>query len=688
MIKSISSITDISVINQNNENDILSFSKIEFDDNALGSGGFGSVHNVQTIDGVSKSEFVLKIFTDEAHKQHAYDVVKILHDKLKKHQEKTKTPTYHDIPELLGLPFLVFKGYDAISDKHCVAFLMYNLEKLNYEDYGSDTASLEDYKSLSIPDKLYLGYQLAKTIDFLHQIEFIHADLSENSLWFNAKRVQLAIIDYDSGFHFDTQGKPTTVGKVGHWIGRRFRNIIGQKNDSSDLTTLDRLYEEYWVLANATFEVIFGVMPFFFLSDTDDNTKQSYLKEFEWPNIDYASPLLNKQNTQQHQTIISFIEQLENAGVKELITAFKTVFNKGYKNESKRLTAKQWKDLLLDLNKSVDNIPLIKSFSSNKTTINRKNEDVIFSFDLHKFNALYINNILIPIHQKEISLPIEDEAKITFRAVNDFQVVEDFIEIKAIKVDPQILKFEASNYYRDSLSPINLNWSVENAKDVVLSEMQTSFPISSNTDVEPLTKTTYKLTANGFFDEIITKELTVDVIVPIIKSFKWEVNLSEGIDNVDLKWETEEAQSIQIIPDVRSNRPSGLAHVPINKETTFKLIAKGLFSEVEKEITAHPFPVPIVKQIFAEAPKIEINANIDFSESNLPKELFAISNVQFTNNVSFNNLEIDSTELKNTLEFPKFEDENTLINKFSKKKITLSDVYDSILNTIQNRLNK
>lgn len=688
MIKSLSRITDISVIDQNKEKDILSFSKIEFNDDAIGSGGFGSVHNVQSIDGVSTSGFVLKIFTDEANKEHAHDVIKLLHDKLKQHQEKTTIPTYHEFPELLGLPFLVFKGYDTISEKHCVAFLMYNLENLGYEDYGSDTSNLQDYKVLSIPDKLYLAYQLAKTIDFLHQIEFIHADLSENSLWFNANRIQLAIIDYDSGFHFDLQGKPTTVGKIGHWIGRRFRNIIGQKKETSDLTTLDRLYEEYWVLANAAFEVIFGVMPFFFLSDTDDNTKQSYLNKFEWPNIDHASPFFNQQNTQQHQAIIAFIAQLESAGAKELISAFKTVFNKGYKNESKRLTAKQWKNLLLDLNQSVENIPLLKSFNSDKTNINKKNEDVVFSFDTQKFNAIYLNDKLVPLGNKEITLPIEDDAKIVFKAVNDFQVVEDFIEIKAVKVDPQILKFEASKYFRDTLTPINLNWNVLNAKDVVLSDMQTSFPISNNIDVEPLTKTTYTLTANGFFDQKITKELTVDVIVPIIKSFKWEVNLNKGIDNVDLKWETQEAQSIQIIPDVNSTLPNGLAHVPISQETTFKLIAKGLFNEVEKEITAHPFPVPIVKQIFAEAPKIEINTNIDFSESNLPKDLLTINNIQFSNNVTFNTLEIDSTELKDALQFPSFEDENALINKFSKKKITLSDIYDSVLNKIQNRLNK
>jgi len=688
MIKSLSSITDISVIDQNEKDNILSFSKIEFNDNVLGSGGFGSVHNVQSIDGISKSEFVLKIFTDEDNKQHAYEVIKLLHDKLKKRQLKTGTPIYHDLPELLGLPFLVFKGYDNISEKHCVAFLMYNLEKLNYEDYGSDEAKLEEYKSLSMPDKLYLAYQLTKTIEFLHNIEFIHADLSENSLWFNPKRIQLSIIDYDSGYHFDSQDKPTTIGKVGHWIGSRYRNIIGQKKDSAELTTLDRLYEEYWVLANATFEVVFGVMPFFFLSDTDDNTKQSYLKEFKWPNIDYSSPLFNKSNTQQHQAIISIIEQFENGGYSELTQAFKTVFNSGYKNESKRLTSKEWKDLFLNLNKSLENTPLIKNFSSNKNSIKQKNEDVEFSIEIQKYTAIYLNDKLIPFHQDLITLPLQDETKIVLKAVNDFETVEDFIEITTIKIEPKISTFEASKLLRVSNYPVNLSWIVENAQDVSLSGIKESFPNSSNVDVEPTTKTTYILTANGFFDEKITKELTVDVIAPTIKSFTWEVNLNEGIDNIDLKWETENTEKISITPNVEGSNPIDLAHVPINQETTFKLIAKGLFSNIEKEIKAHPFPVPIVKQIFAEAPKIEIITNVDFKGLNLPKELFTANNIQFSNNVHFNNLEINSTELRNALDFPEFENENALINKFSKKKITLSDIYDSVLEKIHKRLNE
>lgn len=686
MIKSLSNISDISVIDQNGRNDILSFSEIEFDHNILGSGGFGSVHNVHSIDGVSKTEYVLKLFTDEEHKQHAYDVIQILHFKLKKRQRKTKTPIYHDIPELLGLPFLVFKGYDNISGQYCVAFLMFNLEKLNYEDYGNDTSKLEEYKLLSLPDKLYLAYQLTKTIDFLHQINFIHADLSENSLWFNPKRIQLAIIDFDSGYHFDSQQKPTTVGKIGHWIGSRFRNIIGQEKDSSNLTTIDRLYEEYWVLANATFEVVFGVMPFFFLSDTDSKTKESYFADNEWPNINYTSSLFNKANISQHQVLLKFIEQLEKAGVDDLIRAFREVFNKGYKNESKRLTSKEWKNLLLKLIQSIENKPIIKSFNSNKSSIKRKNDNVQFAINVQKYNSIYLNNELVPLNQKTIVLKLEDEAKIVLKSINDFQSVEDFIEIEALKVEPKIISFEASTSFRDSETPVILNWLVENAKEILISGLNDSFKSKGSTNVEPIDKTTYILTAIGFFDERITKEIVVDVVSPKIKSFTWEINLNEGIDNIDLKWITEETQAVEISPHVKNNSSNGIAHVPISDETTFKLTAIGMFNKVEMEVTAHPFPVPIIKQIFTESPKIEINARLDFTESKVHSDLFTVDNIQFSNNVHFNDLEINTEELISSIKFPEFENKNVLIEKFSKQKISLNDIYEIVLDKIHKRL--
>lgn len=687
MIKSLSNITEISVIDQNGSNDILTFSKIEFDDNPLGSGAFGSVHTVQSIDGISKPEFVLKILTKE--KQHAYDVIKLLHQKLKKRQSKSKTPPFHDTPELLGLPFLVFKGYDIIEEQECVAFLMYNLEKLSYEDFGSDVSLSDDYKNLSIPNKLFLAYQLSKTIDILHNIEFIHSDISENSIWFNSKRIQLAIIDYDGGYHFDSQDKPSTLGKLWQGTTGFFKKVITGEIETEKVTSNDRLFEEYFWLAHHVFEIISGVSPYFFLSDADDNTKSKYLENFDWPNIDHSSHLFNIANSQQHHAIISFIEQLENAGASELISAFKTVFNKGYKNETKRLTSKEWRNLLSDLNQEMESNPLINNYSSNKTSINQKGEEVVFSFEVKKYNAIYLNDKLVPLSHNSISQTLEDSSKIVLRTINDFEVVEEVIQIEANKVAPQFNELQIGKDIRDTEEPVLINWKVENAKEVIFSNDQNKLPVKFFMNVKPTEKTTYKIKAIGYFDQVVEKEVTIDVIKPQINFFDWEVNLNEGLDNVDLSWETENAGKVTITPSLGEVKLSGKKHIGLDGKTEFTLQAKGIFGKlVEKSLKAQPFPLPVVKQIFAEAPEISISTKFEINENIIPKDILKVGEINISNNINFNNINIDSERLKSSINIPDFQTSNLLEKNINIEKTTLSDLYNSLLKKVYKKLNK
>ena len=432
MNKSLVNINNISVIDQNGRGDIQTFKRIDFDDSVIGSGGFGSVHRIISIDGVQQTKYVVKIFTDEKNQSHAYETIEKLHVKLKKRQQETSTPIYHDKPELLGLPFAVFKGYNEIENKSCVAFLMYDLNILGYNDYGSDNLKSKDFGKLSVTDRLYLAYQLSKTIDFLHDIHFIHSDLSENSLWYHPERIQLSLIDYDSGYHFDSQEKPSTIGKVGHWIGGKFRDLIGQQKDSSNLTTLERLYEEQWVLASAIFEVVFGVMPFFFLADDDDKTTRRYLNDYSWPEADFHSPYFNTANSSMYNSFIHTFSKLEKVGLSELIEGFKTVFNKGYSNENRRWAPGKWMSLLNSLCEATNNEPSIELYQSDQKTINRKNEIVHFTFMARKYNSIYLNNILIPLHQENYSLNLIDSGTVNLKVLNDFGFVEENIKIQAV----------------------------------------------------------------------------------------------------------------------------------------------------------------------------------------------------------------------------------------------------------------
>lgn len=684
MIRKISNITDYSVIDQDVQDNISFIETVNFNDHELGAGGFGSVFEVLKINDTPIKGFVVKIFTQNSAKNHAYDAIALLHTKLQKIQYQAKTPTYHSLPELLGLPFIAFKGYDTISKEHCVGFVMYNLNSLGFEDYGDDTIRSSSFAILDLPKKLYLAYQLASTIDFLHENQFIHSDLSENSLWFNPNRVQLALIDFDSGYHFDSQEKPTTIGKIGHWIGKKFRNVIGQDRDKSSLTTLERIYEEYWVLANALFEAIFGVMPFFFLKDANNSTKSEYLDQFEWPHIDYTSHLFHKDNLESYQAVLSYMEQLNNAGAEKLVESFKTVFNKGFENDTKRISSSKWKELLYDLNRSVNNGPLISNFHSDKTQIKRKGESIKLSFNVEKYNTLFVNDKLVPHHQNEIALTIDDATEITLTATNNFEIVKESISISAKKVDPVIVDFKASEKIRSSTDPINLIWQVKNASHVTISAVHEKQKLSGNIEVEPTSKTSYVLKAHGFFDEIVTQELVVDIIKPKIKSFTWEINLNEGIDNIDLHWNTENCTKVEITPLISEFKPKGTVHVPIQKETTFKLKAIGLFDSDSAELIAHPFPVPIIEQLFCELPKIELNTKIDSKELEIPKSLFEVSNIELIQPISIESIKIDENNLKSSLESPGFVRNNDLSVDVNNR---LSN-FDSLYNKIIKKFNK
>ncbi len=329
MVRTITKIRDLSILDQGNANNIKSINTVDFDESEMGAGGFGKIHSIKSINGVQSDLYVIKIFSDKENESHGYDTIEKLHIKLKKNELKNGIPTYIERPELLGLPFAAFKGYDEIEEIEVVAFIMYNLNTLGFTDYGAENTDNSKYRQLEIPDKVFISHQLAHTVSFFHSLKFIHSDLKEAAIWYHPQKKQLAIIDYDSGYHFDTQEKPSTLGAIGHWMSGGWKKLINTDDANKVSSVKDRLREEYWVLANAIFELVFDVMPYFFLKDSDDATKKKYLKKNEWPAIDYESAEFLTENKTVHNNLLAVMSSLSDAGLKELIDNFSKVFNAG-----------------------------------------------------------------------------------------------------------------------------------------------------------------------------------------------------------------------------------------------------------------------------------------------------------------------------------------------------------------------
>jgi serine/threonine protein kinase len=633
MIKSLTNIIDISVIDQNVSENLYSFKIIDYSDDQIGSGGFGSVHKVMSIDGRQTTDFVIKLLFDESDKLHPYQTIKLLHEKVKLRQNRTQLPIYHEYPELLGMPFMVFKGYDQISDKHCVAFLIYDLFNLGYLDYGSDNNQLSKLNTLDMANRFYLAYQLARTVNLLHEFKFIHSDLNEHSIFINFSRIQLVIIDFDSGYHFDKQNKPGTIGKISYWIGQKFSSLIRDKSNSDSLTLEDRKYEEFWILGNAIFELLFGVAPFYFLSDSDNNTIRKYLEDNEWPDIDYGSQLLNKSSVEHHKLLLSKISMLESLGVHELIINFKSIFNKGFSNESKRLSPSEWKTILFRFIELAELQPVISSFYSSKSTIARSNENVRFDWSVGRFNRIYLNGQLVPLNQFYTALPIEDSTEIKLRAINDFSELTKAISIRALKVPPEIIEFIPSVNIRSSLDKIVLSWKTRNVLNVSINSISGVFPANGNIEVEPTEMTIYTLKALGYFYEEIEISITIDVTKANIKKWEYEINIDEGIDNIDLIWDTENAKDVTISPDIGVVEKSGIIHVKIHETTEFTLTVNGFFNQTLLTLSAIPFPIPILDSILVPDPIFNSHISLE-SKYKILSNLNA-EEIMYTNNIDF-----------------------------------------------------
>tara|TARA_R110000744_G_scaffold92416_2_gene178945 strand:- start:288 stop:2333 length:2046 start_codon:yes stop_codon:yes gene_type:complete len=655
MVRTITKIRDLSILDQGDVNSIKAISSIDFDESEMGAGGFGKIHSVKSINGIQSNTYVIKIFSDKENESHGYDTIEKLHIKLKKNELKNGIPAYVERPELLGLPFAAFKGYDEIEEIEVIAFIMYNLNTLGFIDYGAENTDNSKYRQLEIPDKIFISHQLAHTVSFLHTIKFIHSDLKEAAIWYHPDKKQLAIIDYDSGYHFDTQEKPSTLGAIGHWMSGGWKKLINSEDGNKVGSVKERLREEYWVLANAIFELIFDVMPYFFLKDSDDATKKKYLKKNEWPAIDYEAAEFLIENKTVHSNLLAVLSSLRDAGLKELIDNFSKVFNDGYSNSSVRISPDEWASFLSTLTDSLGVLPQIESIEPDKKTISEKDEIVTISF-----KTKYCRYVVIDQHYYSPILHKTAEV-ICKTKENNFEIVaynlignqKENIHINGLQREPLLKRFKVNKTIRSTLEPLLLSWETENVKKVIISNVEGEFSGNTEINIQPETEQTYKISAYGYFDELIEQELTVDVIKPRIKRFDWEINLNEGIDNIDLIWDTENTKEVQISPKVGIQDSNGLIHVPIREETIFTISAVGLFSSITEEVKAHPFPAPVIKQLFIETPLINLSTKI---------ETVALKSFK-TLEIPIENLSAGIPSLQN-LELPKFETKNSLIDSF------------------------
>lgn len=206
----------------------------------------------------------------------------------------------------------------------------------------------------------------------------------------------------------------------------------------------------------------------------------------------------------------------------------------------------------------------------------------------------------------------------TLRAENLYGADEAFVEIAVEIVPPTIAFFRASTHMREDGSPVELSWLVEGANEV---RIEAGVTIDVETQgtmrVDPMTRTTYTLTAIGNWNARISEQLSVDItpLEPEITRFELqEQAIMAGLGS-SLVWETRRTTSAQIFPVVIAPVPTnGKADIYPQEDTDYVLHVQDYFGRTAMQmvtIRVISFPNPseyLHKHV--EAPALDITRHV------------------------------------------------------------------------------
>jgi len=217
---------------------------IEFNDVELGSGQYGSVYEVVSINNtqsLNNPKLVIKIFKEHSPNitNHLYNTTLSLQKAIKETNTKRKAESKKNIdqfPALKCLPLISFQG--IFKGKNVKGYLCQFLDKNSFSSFEDivENKTLRDTfkKNFKVEDRISLCLNLVEGFEILQECGYIHADLNPLNFFIDLRRKELVVIDYDSGaITTSTNSDPQTFGKKtdSFWMSPQ---IISQQDTSNN----------------------------------------------------------------------------------------------------------------------------------------------------------------------------------------------------------------------------------------------------------------------------------------------------------------------------------------------------------------------------------------------------------------------------------------------------------------------
>lgn len=309
-------------------------------DTAIGSGGFGEIYPVLSVQGQPVSDIVCKLFYPNSLSYKNFISVQKLQSAYNEYKH------VQDIDCIETLPVLSFEGF--LSDKPVYGYLMRYLPESEYANFSvflEDNHTVQAYYSLDFEYKLHYAKSFVSQIHVLQQLHFIHADISADNVFIHLQQPKVALIDFDSGAIAKDNAKPTTWGKPNDWVEPQIMFDLAKQRTKKMPVVSVSAYSDVWSAHIGIHYLLFMTHPFFFIHTLSERTLRLYFEHYSWPYAyegKYDSVFVPNAR-EKHQKYVKILHEIVPEPV---LSCLKQTFNEGFFNPEKRTPLSQWVTVL------------------------------------------------------------------------------------------------------------------------------------------------------------------------------------------------------------------------------------------------------------------------------------------------------------------------------------------------------
>jgi len=419
-------------------------------------------------------------------------------------------------------------------------------------------------------------------IEFLHEKRIAHGDLQHGNIIVNDGDIKL--VDYDSMFVPGLDGYPDII------IGKGDFQHPRRKDLHISSAKLDYFSELVIYLSILALSKKPSLIDDFSIDDS------LLFRSSDWENF---------RNTKIYQALNDICDD----DVRLLLRILEDYLAEDNIDNLIPFT-EQWRKRVL--------MPVIKTFSCGRVDgLVYRNVESTILWDVENVSAVYVDGEKMAPGQQSVSRKFSKDTDIVIRAQNGLHTVEQRKHIQVLEL-PVITITADKEKLKRSIGVVEsavLSWNVNNAHSVSLKcgeKKLSTKKAATGFRITPKSDSTYDIVVVGLDRETEFRE-SIDILVRDAAEIELTSDKMFTLPGVPvtISWNAKHVKSAKLNG---TNVPcKGTTVVTPNSDEEYTLLVENEFGEASEKIKVRILPLPVVKSVLVDTPKIDRTVSIYYS---------------------------------------------------------------------------